>query len=154
MRLSDTQAKEILDVHNSLWNCMFDVDSNYHYLSWKNQTYQINYLPNKGYASVYLPNSNGTKFLWITQNLNKSSYGSIAIKEARERNLDHRITWVVDNSEFKFTYRSNITTTQDLNIPLDYSTQMRYGIIQIYDDYGTETVWSTDEYLISKKAEF
>ena len=148
MELSEEQLKQILYTHNALWNSLYDFDSDIHRLSIDNQQYDI-YIPaQRGYASVILPNPKGTKFLWITQNLNKSTYGTQAIQRARDKNLDHRITWIVDTRNGQFNYRTNITTT------VDSDGELIRGDIQIYDSLGDETIWSTNKSMITRKARF
>lgn len=156
MKLTEQKLNEILMVHNSLWNAVYDVDSSYHTLNYCGQTYTIQKPSPKqvngwdvypGYASVILPNSKGSKFMWITQNLHKSTYGTLAIKRAQEAGEDHRITWVVDTTNGGFEYRSNIATTTKEGILIS-------GSIEIYDDLGKEIIWSTNQSYITRKAEF
>jgi hypothetical protein len=141
-------VESVLAVHNSLWTALYDFDSDIHNLHYNNIKYDI-YLPkHRGYASVNLPNSKGTQFLWITQNLNKSTYGTLQIQNARKRNQDHRITWIVDTSNGQFEYRTAIHTTTD-----DSGTLI-YGNIDMYDSLGVETVWSNNPDRITQKAKF
>lgn len=147
MKLTNEQAEEILKVHHSLWNAALDFDSTVHSLQYKEHNYTIQIANHRGYASVLLPNSKGTKFMWITQNLQKSTYGTLEINRARERGEDHRITWVVDTRQGAFVYRCNITTTFK-------DGEMIFGAIEIYDDLGKEIVWSTNKSYITKEAEF
>lgn len=148
MNISEEQVKTILNTHNALWNALYDFDADIHVLSYQNNTYDI-YLPaQRGYASVILPNHKGTKFLWITQNLNKSTYGSLAIQRARQHNQDHRITWIVDTRNGQFNYRTNISTTADL------VGELLHGQIELYDSLGQETVWSTNKSMLTRKAKF
>lgn len=147
MKLTDEQASELLKVHHALWNAVYDRDSTIHNLDYKDNTYTIQIANHKGYASVMLPNSKGTKFMWITQNLNKSTYGTLSINKAREKDEDHRITWIVDTRNGGFDYRCNITTTAT-------DGEMTYGTIEIYDDFGKEIVWSTNKAFITREAEF
>lgn len=147
MKLTETQASEILKVHNSLWNAVYDHDSTLHTLDYKGDEYTINIAQHKGYATVMLPNSKGTKFMWITQNLNKSTYGTLAINRSREQNEDRRITWIVDTRNGSFNYRCNITTSA-------IDGEMNYGMIEIYDDLGKEVIWSTNKSFITREAEF
>lgn len=147
MKLTDQQTEEILKVHYALWNAALDFDSTNHSLEYKEHTYPIHIANHRGYASVLLPNSKGTKFMWITQNLQKSTYGTLEINRARERGEDHRITWVVDTRQGAFVYRCNITTTFK-------DGEMIFGAIEIYDDLGKETIWSTNKSFITKEAEF
>ena len=146
--LETSITESILAVHNSLWNALYDFDSDIHSLHYNDIKHDI-YLPkHRGYASVNLPNPKGTPFLWITQNLNKSTYGTLQIQRSRERNEDQRITWIVDTSNGQFEYRTSIrTTTSDIG-------KLIHGSIDMYDSFGTETVWSTNPVLITQKAKF
>jgi len=148
MSLTDEQAKEILYVHNALWNAVYDHDSDNHILRYRDTPYQINIPPHRGYASVLLPNSKGTKFLWITQNLHKSTYGTLAIQRQTNQGNDHRITWIVDTNNGQFNYRSNITTTKDP------SGLLLFGAIEIYDSLGKEIIWSNNQMVVTRKAAF
>ena len=148
MNISQQQLEQILYIHNSLWNAVYDFDSDIHGLTIDNDKYDI-YIPaDRGYASVILPNPKGIKFLWITQNLNKSTYGSQAIQRDRNKNLDTRITWVVDTRNGSFNYRTSIHTTVDSN------GDLIRGQIEMYDSLGQETIWSTNQSLITRKAKF
>lgn len=148
MQISEEQVKSILQIHNSLWNAVNDFDSDYHCLTYQDQTYDI-YIPaERGYASVILPNPQGTKFLWITQNLNKSTYGSLQILKARQKDQDLRITWVVDTRNGQFNYRSNVSTHYDSDGTL------LNGHIEYYDSLGTDIIWSTNKSILTRKAKF
>lgn len=146
--LDKETTESILAVHNSLWNALYDFDSDEHTLHYNNIKYNIYKAKHGGYTSVNLPNPKGTQFLWITQNLNKSTYGTLQVNKARERNQDHRITWIVDTSNGQFVYRTSIHTTSD------DSGQMLHGTIDLYDSLGMETVWSLNPALITTKAKF
>jgi hypothetical protein len=147
-QLDTSIVESALAVHNSLWNALYDFDSDKHTLYYNDAQYNIYIGKNRGYASVNLPNLNGTQFLWITQNLNKSTYGTLQVQQARQRNEDHRITWIVDTSHGKFEYRTAIHTTSS------DTGELMYGTIDMYDQYGLETVWSNDPNKITKKAKF
>ena len=147
MQIQQEQVTQILQVHNSLWNALYDFDSDPHTLHYKGTQYSIKISADRGYASVVLPNPKGINFMWITQNLHKSTYGTVSIQRAREQNQDHRITWIVDTHQGAFKYRSNITTTVQDSIMID-------GAIEIYDNFGTEIVWSNNPKLTTTKAEF
>ena len=146
--LETPMVESILAVHNSLWNALYDLDSDIHTLHYNDIEYNI-YLPkHRGYASVNLPNPKRIQFLWITQNLNKSTYGTLQVQRSRQRNEDHRLTWIVDTSDGQFEYRTCIrTTATDLG-------ELIQGSIDMYDSFGTETVWSTNPVLITQKAKF
>ena len=147
-QLDQSTVDSVLAVHNSLWNALYDFDSDTHLLTYKEAQYNI-YIPkHRGYASVNLPNSNGIPFMWITQNLNKSTYGTLQIQRARQRNQDHRITWIVDTSHGQFNYKTAIHSTTD-----DSGTLL-HGTIELYDSLGSELVWSTNPLLITREAKF
>lgn len=148
MSISNEIAKEIFDVHHALWDSLIKIDEPAHSLEYQNQTYKINISPDRGYASCHLPNENGKMFLWITQNLNKSTSGSYQIKQAMERGEQRRTTWVVDTSTGNFKYRSNITTSKDKH------NNLVFAQIEIYDSLGTEILWTTTPYGPTKKAKF
>jgi len=148
MELSQAELQEVLNTHNALWNALYDYDGLRHCVTYKDETYDIRIPPHRGYASAILPNKNGNPFLWITQNLNKSSYGSLAIERAQKNDQDHRITWIVDTTNGQFKYRTNISTTvNDLG-------QLIYANIEMYDSLGAQTIWSLNSNLITRKAEF
>lgn len=148
MNISEDQLKQILYIHNGLWNAVYDFDSDYHCLYLDDNKVDI-YIPaDRGYASVILPNPKGTKFLWITQNLNKSTYGSLAIQRARTKDMDLRITWIVDTRNGQFDYKTNIHTMYDSN------GQLVDGKIELYDSLGQEIIWSTNQSLLTRKAKF
>jgi hypothetical protein len=154
MSLTDIQASEILKIHDSLWNALYESHyannstSKAHKLTYKDISYQVNIPAHCGYASVLLPNSNGKNFLWITQNIHKSTYGTFAIRNQKELGNDHRITWIVDTNNGLFSYRSNITTTRDSQ------DNLIFGAIEIYDSLGKETIWSNNQAIVTRKAAF
>lgn len=148
MEITNETKNKILHVHNSLWNALYDLDSSYHSLDYEGLEFEIYFPAARGYASVLLPNPQGTKFLWITQNLNKSTYGSYQIQQAKTKDLDLRITWIVDNRNGSFTYRTNIKTLTDVD------GNLLDGHIEMYDSLGTEIVWSTNPSTQPRKAKF
>jgi hypothetical protein len=120
----------ILDVHHGLWNRDKSV-------TYKSKEYQTYTPTHGGYSSVILPNENGYNFLWITQNLNKSSGASLEIIRSHSQGDDTRVTWIVDNSNNKFTYVGLVKTT-------DYFDGKKSIIIERYDSQGTQIIYSTD----------
>jgi len=93
----DPKVLSTLRVHHALW----DKEP---FIEWSGQNYQPFIPPHEGYVSVKLPNEQGYYLLWITQNMNKSSYSSSEIRKARSLGNDKRITWIVDNSNSRFVY--------------------------------------------------
>ena len=151
--LTDHQASLILAVHDNLWNHLYAAKNQGFYagnaqIKYQEQDHNINIPQHLGYASVLLPNANGRKYLWITQNLNKSSYGSLAIARCASIGHDNRITWIVDTNDGGFIYRTNITTTRDSD------GKLYHGSIEIYDSLGAENIWSHDKALTKRKAAF
>lgn len=134
------QVQELLDVHHALWNKEKTV-------SYKSKIYDTFSPAHAGYTSVILPNENNYNFLWITQNLNKSSGASLDIIRARSQGDDTRITWIVDNSNNKFSYVGLIRTT-------DYFDGKKSIIIERYDAHGTDVVYSTDPAKATAKSKF
>ncbi len=148
MLITENQALEIIAVHDSLWNAVYSESTSNRTLIYKDKSYSINIPPHKGYASVLLPNPEGKNFLWITQNLHKSTYGTLAIAHEKELGNDHRITWIVDSNNGTFKYRTNILTNRDSN------GELIFGVIEIYDSLGKAVVWSNNNSILTRKAEF
>ena len=148
MNISTEQVDIILSAHNSLWEALYDTELDYHSLHYQGKHYDIYVPQDKGYASAILPNPKWIPFLWITQNLNQSTYGSYEIIEARKRKNDLRFTWIVDTRNGQFTYRTNIKTCTDKD------NNLLDGQIEIYDSLGTEMIWNSNKSLLSRKAAF
>lgn len=148
MHISEQIKDEILSVHNTLWNAVYDESNSILTVNYLSKDYPIRISKEHSFASALLPNSNGISFLWITQNLNKSSYATLNIQRDKSKGLDTRITWVVDTRNGQFNYKSNIRTTVDSNGLLTYSS------IENYTDYGTTVLWSTVSHEITQKAKF
>lgn len=148
METSQQTINEILNVHDSLWNALYSSDESRPSITYKGNTYSIQIPKHRGYASVMLPNSSGTRFMWVTQNLHKSSYGTMAIERSRKLGEDQRITWILDTSNGGFITRTSISTTRDSNL------ELIAGQIEIYDSLGKETIWSHNQLLVTGKAQF
>jgi hypothetical protein len=146
INVSQEQVDQILHTHNSLWNALYDRDSVDHFLVYNEKKYQIFHPAHRGYSSVILPNAAGNTFLWITQNLNKSTYGTHEIHNGRDKNQDIRITWVVDTRHGQFSYRSNIKTYSDL------AGNLISGDIEYYTSFGTQVIWSTNPLYLTQKS--
>jgi hypothetical protein len=148
MELSEEQRNEILRTHDALWDALYSEDSNRYHIDYRDETYDIRIPESKAYASAILPNSSGSPILWITQNLNKSTYGSMAIQKARTKGLDLRMTWLVDTTHSQFRYKALIKTCyNDIGNFTD-------GHIEVYDSHGTDVLWSTNSYFTRRKAMF
>lgn len=148
MELSEQQRDQILATHNALWDALYNTDLDRYYINYRDETYDIRIPESRAYASAILPNSSGSPILWITQNLEKSTYGSQAILTARTKRLDLRITWLVDTTHSQFKYKGQVKTCfNDIG-------DMTDGHIEVYDSYGTDVLWSTNSYYTKRKAMF
>jgi hypothetical protein len=136
----DQGILEVLSVHNSLW----DKEEK---LNYRGKTYDIYNPSHGGYSSVILPNENGYNFLWITQNLNKSTYGSMAILQARTQGDDKRNTWIVDNNNGTFKYVGIIATC-------NYFDGKKTQLIERYTEHGTIVVYSSDPMIVSERSRY
>jgi hypothetical protein len=126
----DSKISEILQVHNALWNRELSIQFN-------GNTYKPHVPEHGGFSSLILPNENQYNFLWLTQNLNKTSTTTSKILHSRSQGDDLRITWIVDNNGGKFTYVGCVTT-------IDYFDGNTSKIIERYTDEGTFVVYSSD----------
>lgn len=148
MELTNEQRDQILATHNALWDALYNTDSDRYHIDYRDETYDIRIPESRAYASAILPNSSGSPILWITQNLEKSTYGSLAIQTARTKGLDLRITWLVDTMHSQFKYKGQVKTCfNDIGDMID-------GHIEIYDSHGTDVLWSTNSYYTRRKAMF
>jgi len=129
--------QKILDVHNLLWDMLSASNYNYQNIEFNGVQYSVNIPEHLGFASVVLPGNNNKNFLWITQNMNKSTYGSLDIKEARSQGNDKRITWIVDNTDDKFHYCALIKTCF-------YFDGKNYILVEKYKNDTTEIVYCTN----------
>lgn len=141
-----THVEQLLDVHNTLWNALSDSYAGLK-LNYKGSEYDIYKPEHDGFTSTVISNDAGKNFLWITQNLNKSSYGSLEIKRARSQGDDKRITWVIDNSNDKFYYCAMIKTCL-------YFDGKKDIYIEKYYNGNTEVVYSTEPYYLPPKSKY
>lgn len=121
---------QILTVHHALWVHLPTIKyGDIEYLT---------YTPShQGYTSVVLPNDNAKNFLWITQNLNKSSYGTLEINKAKTLGHVTRITWIVDNNNNKFNYCGLVKTCSYFDSNQDI-------LIEKYIGDTTKVIYSSD----------
>lgn len=136
----DPKVLDILRVHHALWNREDFIERD-------GKQYKPFVPQHAGYTSVVLPNEQGYNLLWITQNMNKSSYGSEAIRHARSQGHDHRITWIVDNNNSKFQYVGSVNTTRYFDGSEDI-------IIERYTETGTEVLWTNMPFHLPAKSKY
>lgn len=125
----------LLDLHHALWDMEPVVD----YFDEEYETYTPEH---KGFTRVLVPGKSGNKIMFVTQNLNKSSYGTMEIQEAAKRGKIVRITWIVDPSEGQFKYIGLI------------KTRPNYVLIEKYTSFGTQVLYSTDPYFKPVKSAY
>jgi hypothetical protein len=118
---------ELLSLHHSLW----DMDDEVSYFG---NEYEVYKPEHKGFSRVLVPGKSGKKILFITQNLHKSSYGTLEIQRAAKEGKTVRITWIIDPSEGTFTYIGCIKTTDD------------YTRIERYSSFGTHKMYYEQHY--------
>jgi hypothetical protein len=83
------ETRKYFDLHDDLWTGQ---DS----LNFNGQQYLIKSATT--YSSVRIPNKNNKKFLWITQNLAKSTSATYEITQAFKKGVLTRYTWIVDDT--------------------------------------------------------
>jgi len=137
---NDSKVLSILRIHHALWNREDSIERD-------GKQYKPFIPQHNGYVSLVLPNEQGYNLLWITQNMNKSSYGSEEIRRARSQGHDHRITWIVDNNDSKFQYVGSVVTT-------NYFDGSEDIIIERYVDTGAQVVWTNMPYHIPAKSKY
>ncbi len=137
----DPKIRGILAVHYSLWQGR-------EFIEHQGQHLPVYKPAHEGYKSVVVPSENGYNFLWITQNMNKdNTYGSIAIRRARQLGDDKMITWIVDNNNSKFAYVGGIHTTHYFNGDQDV-------LIERYVEGQTEVVYTNMPFYFQAKSKY
>lgn len=137
----DPKIRGILAVHYSLWQGR-------EFIEHQGQHLTVYKPAHEGYKSVVVPSENGYNFLWITQNMNKdNTYGSIAIRRARQLGDDKMITWIVDNNNGKFAYVGGIHTTHYFNGDQDV-------LIERYVEGQTEVVYTNMPFYFQAKSKY
>jgi len=83
------EMQKYFDLHDDLWTGQKILDFN-------DQQYSVKVTDT--YSSVRVPNKNNKKFLWITQNLSKSTAATYEIEQAFKKGILLRWTWIVDDT--------------------------------------------------------
>lgn len=136
----DPKVLDILRIHHALWNREDSIER-------AGQKYPIRVATHNGYCSAVLPNDQGYNLLWITQNMNKSTQGTLDIKHAHSQGHDKRLTWIVDNHNSKFLYVGCISTCHYFDGSEDI-------LIERYDDNGTHVLWTNMPFHIPAKSKY
>lgn len=125
MSISTETINTLIYLHHDLWDRKDEI---YYY----GKSYPVVKPENKGFAMVKVPSKSGKNIIYITQNLDKSSYGTLEILNAAKRNKTIRITWIVQVINNQYKYIGLIKTTDE------------YTAIERYSDYGTELLYHSD----------
>lgn len=124
MSITTETINTLLDLHHDLWDSKDEI---YYY----GKTYEVFHAEHGGFSRVLVPGQSGKNIMFITQNLNKSSYGTLEIQEATRLGKKTRITWIVDPTE-DFKYIGLIKTTDE------------YSAIEKYTSHGTALLYHSD----------
>lgn len=131
--LSTDAVHRLLTLHHSLWD-MEDVVEYY------GKTYDVFKPSHGGFSRIVVPGKSGKNIMYITHNLNKSTYGTQEIQRAAKQGKTTRITWIVDPSDGSFNYIGLIKTTDD------------YTVIEQYNSFGTTVLYHTNPLLQSPQS--
>lgn len=133
--LSSDVIYELLAFHHSLWN----MDDKVKYFGvW----YDVYKPEHKGFSRVVVPGKSGKNIMYITQNLNKSTYGTQEIQRAAKKGKTTRITWIVDPTDGKFNYIGVIKTTDE------------DSLIEQYNSFGTQVLYHSNPKFQSAKSAY
>jgi hypothetical protein len=130
---SMTTISRLLYLHHALW----DMEDTVEYFG---KMYAVYKPEHKGFSRVIVPGKSGKKILYITQNLNQSTYGTLEIQAAAKAGKTTRITWIVDPSDGGFEYIGLIKTTDDSKV------------IEKYTSFGTEVLYHSNPLLTTRKS--
>jgi len=134
------EIEQILSVHEQLWS--FN-----QLITYKDQT-EFSHIPShKGYCSVLLKNANGTNHMWITNNMNKSTYGTIAIQRAQKNKQELKITWIIRISDNQYILTGQIRTHKYFD-----SNKLDSIRIETYKEDVTTVVYDNDPNLYKVKS--
>jgi len=116
---------ELLSLHNALW----DRQDRIQYFG---ESYDVYHADHKGFSRTLVPGKYGKNIMYITHNLNESSYGTLEIQRAAKAGKTTRITWIINPSSDSLKLIGVIKTTPT------------YSTIERYDSFGTHTLYHTD----------
>ena len=94
---------KMLDVHYDLWDFRSIIEVN-------GVNYSTRLASHGGYNSVLIPGKDNLNYLWMTQNLNKSTSATTSIEKARQKGENRKITWIINSNDGHFTYVGRVTT--------------------------------------------
>jgi hypothetical protein len=132
----------MLDVHYDLWDFRSIIEVN-------GINYPTRLASHAGYNSVIIPGKDNQNYLWITQNLNKSTLATLSINSAKDKGEQRKVTWIINNSDAQFAYVGCVTThfypkTGDLFIQVVKFNSSFQEVIYSFDStqFSTESIYS------------
>jgi hypothetical protein len=123
---------ELLTLHNSLWDMCDEVQ-------YFGNTYKVYKSEDKSFSRVLLPGKSGKNIIYMTQDLNESNYGTLAIQRAAKLGKTYRITWIIDPSKG--------------DIGLIHTTE-EFDLIEQYTSHGTKTLNHSDPKFMPAKSAY
>lgn len=123
---------ELLTLHNSLWDMCDEVQ-------YFGNTYKVYKSEDKSFSRVLLPGKSGKNIIYMTQDLNESNYGTLAIQRAAKLGKTYRITWIIDPSKGDIGL---IRTTEE------------FDLIEQYTSHGTMTLYHSDPKFMPAKSAY
>jgi hypothetical protein len=123
---------ELLTLHNSLWDMCDEVQ-------YFGNTYKVYKSEDKSFSRVLLPGKSGKNIIYMTQDLNESNYGTLAIQRAAKLGKTYRITWIIDPSKG--------------DIGLIHTTE-EFDLIEQYTSHGTMTLYHSDPKFMPAKSAY
>ena len=94
------------------------------------------------FSRVLLPGKSGKNIIYMTQDLNESNYGTLAIQRAAKLGKTYRITWIIDPSQRDTNYIGLIHTTDE------------FDLIEQYTSHGTMTLYHSDPKFMPAKSAY
>lgn len=85
--------------------------------------------------------------MWITQNMNKSSYGTLAIERAIKNKQDLKITWIINVSDNQYVYAGQVRTHQYFD-----PNKLDSIRIETYQNEVTKVIYDNDPNLYKVKS--
>lgn len=126
---------ELFTLHHSLWDMCDEVE-------YFGNTYKVYKSEDNSFSRVLLPGKSGKNIIYMTQDLNESTYGTLAIQRAARKGKTYRITWIIDPSQQDSNYIGLIQTTEEFNL------------IEQYTPYGTMTLYHSDPKFMPAKSAY
>lgn len=113
-----TQTSSYIDVLLSVHHDLWDRKPTISYIA---GDYPVETSPTLSTSKAVVPGKSGKDIIFATQDLDKSTYGTMEILRAQRKGKCVRITWIVDPSEGFYRLVGLIKTSPDLTIIEKYT---------------------------------